>query len=254
MGDEAREGTGQGAAARRDAGRWPGRRRAARRQDSDGGSFWRELPFILVAALLLSLLIKTFVVQAFFIPSSSMERTLLVGDRVFVSKLSTRFGEIERGDVVVFHDPDAWLPPRLVPEGTGGLAETVRGGLEYVGLVPAVTGDDLIKRVIGTEGDRVRCEDSTVVVNGVPLDEPYVHPGDAACEDDTFDVTVPEGHLWVMGDHRAVSEDSRAHQGGELGGFVPEDEVIGRAFVVVWPIGRFSGIGRPDTFDAVPAP
>lgn len=240
---------GERAAAGSPGGRAPagGHRRAAK------GSFLRELPVILVVALVLSLLIKTFLVQAFYIPSRSMEDTLLVGDRVFVNKLATRFGDVERGDVVVFSDPADWLadPPRATG---GGLAGTLRRGLEFVGLAPSTTGDDLIKRVIGVGGDRISCcdEQGRLSVNGVVLDEPYVFPGDRPSDID-FQVTVPDEALWVMGDHRSLSEDSRAHLGRPGGGFVPLDNVIGRAFVVVWPLDRMDRLTRPDSFDEVSA-
>jgi signal peptidase I len=214
------------------------------------GSFLRELPVILVAALVLSLLIKSFLVQAFFIPSGSMEQTLAVGDRVFVNKLVTRFGDVERGDVVVFRDPADWLDDPPAPaEGTGQVREALRDGLEFVGLAPSSSGDDLIKRVIGVGGDRVACCDAEgrVTVNGVPLEEDYLFPGNDPSET-TFDVEVPEGHLWVMGDHREQSLDSRAHIGEPGGGMLPEEDVVGRAFVVVWPFDRFKGLSRPDTF------
>lgn len=213
-------------------------------------SLLRETAVIAVVALLLSLIIKTFLFQAFFIPSASMEPTLhgcagCAGDRVMVSKLTTRFGEIQRGDVVVFHDPGGWLDEPVVSSGLRG---RVTKGLAFVGLAAAGSGDDLIKRVIGVGGDTVEGRDGVVSVNGVPLDEPYVFPGDSPSSTD-FSVTVPEGRLWVMGDHRDDSADSRAHRDLPTQGFVAEDDVVGRAVVVVWPIGRAGTLSRPDTFD-----
>ena len=219
------------------------------RRSEKRGSFLRELPVILVAALVLSLLIKSFLVQAFFIPSGSMQDTLAIGDRVFVNKLAARVGSIERGDIVVFRDPSDWLSPTESP-GSGGLRDAVRGGLEFVGLAPSSKGDDLIKRVVGVGGDTVACCDAggNVTVNGRPLEEtPYLFPGNEPSAS-TFSVTVPIGSLWVMGDHRAESLDSRAHIGEPGGGFLPVDNVIGRAFVVVWPFDRFGGLERPSTF------
>jgi signal peptidase I len=213
-------------------------------------SFWRELPIILGLALLLSLLIKTFLVQAFYIPSGSMEDTLLVGDRVFVNKLTTRIGEIHRGDIVVFKDPGGWLDEPEPVEGVGRVRKAIRDGLVFIGLAPSDTGDDLIKRVIGVGGDHVACcdADGRVTVNDVALDEPYIFPGDRPSEEE-FDVTVPQGSIWVMGDHRSLSVDSRAHQDDERGGMVPDGNVLGRAFAVIWPVDQWTRLKRPDTFD-----
>jgi signal peptidase I len=213
-------------------------------------SFLRELPGIVITALVISVLIKTFLVQAFYIPSGSMENTLLVNDRVLVNKLADKPDEIHRGDVVVFRDPGGWLNGPEVQE-RGGLLGAVRDALVFVGLAPAAGEEDLIKRVIGVGGDEVACCDSEgrVTVNGVPLDEEdYLFPKDEPSFD-TFKVTVPEGELWVMGDHRSVSEDSRAHRQQPGEGYVPVEDVIGRAFTIVWPLDRASLLRRPDTFD-----
>lgn len=215
-----------------------------------GGSFWRELPVLVLVAFVLALLIKAFLVQAFYIPSGSMESTLLVNDRVLVNKLADKPDEIRRGDVVVFRDPGGWLNGPSQPDASGSLLGLIRDGLVFVGLAPAAGEEDLIKRVIGVGGDRVACCDANgrVTVNGRSLDEPYVFGNDQPSTE-PFSATVPKGDLWVMGDHRSVSEDSRAHQGQPGGGFVPVRDVIGRAFTIVWPLDRARLLRRPPTFD-----
>lgn len=213
-------------------------------------SFLRELPGIVITALVISVLIKTFLVQAFYIPSGSMENTLLVNDRVLVNKLADKPDEIHRGDVVVFRDPGGWLNGPDTSNDSGSLVGFIRNALVFVGLAPAAGEEDLIKRVIGVGGDRVACCDSQgrVTVNGSPLVEPYVYGSDQPSTEE-FSVTVPKDELWVMGDHRSVSEDSRAHQQQPGKGFVPVHDVIGRAFTVVWPLDRASLLHRPATFD-----
>jgi signal peptidase I len=212
----------------------------------------RELPGIVITALVISVLIKTFLVQAFYIPSGSMENTLLVNDRVLVNKLADKPDEIHRGDVIVFRDPGGWLsgPGESTDNGSGPIG-LIRDGLVFVGLAPAAGEEDLIKRVIGVGGDKVACCDDQgrVTVNGVALDERYVFPGDDPSSETFGPITVPKDHLWVMGDHRAVSEDSRAHREQPGKGFVPVDDVIGRAFTIVWPLDRTKLLRAPATFD-----
>lgn len=212
-------------------------------------SFGAELALLLVISLALTLLIRTFLVQPFFIPSGSMENTLHVGDRVLVSKISYRVGEISRGDIVVFDGTDSFTtPPSAATPGSipARVARWVGGSL---GLTPA--GErDFIKRVVGLPGDRVACCDDTgrLTVNGIALDEQaYLFPGDAPSAV-PFDVIVPDGRLWLMGDHRGSSQDSRSLLGQPGGGMVPQSRVLGRAFFVVWPLRDLRALERPETF------
>nr|WP_234320133.1 signal peptidase I [Streptomyces sp. SBT349] len=204
---------------------------------------------------MLALLIKTFLVQAFSIPSNSMQDTLQEGDRVLVDKLTPWFGsEPERGEVVVFHDPGGWLGEST--SESGGLGGAVQSALSFIGLMPSAEEQDLIKRVIAVGGDTVECQEGgQVVVNGTSLDESeYLFPGNTPCGDRPFGpITVPEGRLWVMGDHRQDSLDSRYHQNLEGGGTVSEDDVVGRAIVIAWPLNRWSTLPVPDSYGSVGA-
>jgi len=213
------------------------------------GSFWRELPILLIIALGLALLIKTFLMQAFYIPSGSMEDTLHVGDRVLVNKLAYKFTDVQRGDIIVFNGVDSWTGEVQVAEETNPVMRAVRSIAGAFGFATP-SEKDYIKRVIGLPGDRVQCcdKEGRITVNGIPLDEPYLYPGDKPSMTD-FDVTVPEGRLWVMGDHRSASSDSRSHIGDPGGGAIPIDSVIGRAFVIIWPFTDAGLMTRPDTFD-----
>jgi len=212
------------------------------------GSFWRELPVLIVVALGLALLIKSFVIQAFFIPSESMENTLLKDDRVLVNKLVYWVRDIERGDVVVFSGVDSWDPEVQVEQPSNPVSGAFHWLGTAFGLIPGEK--DYIKRVIGVPGDKVKCCDpkGRVTVNGTPLTEKdYIYPGDKP-SNSPFEVTVPKGRLWVMGDHRTVSLDSRAHQGDPGGGTIPAEKVVGRAFVIVWPFNRATTLSIPETF------
>ncbi|NHA66975.1 signal peptidase I [Phycicoccus sp. CMS6Z-2] len=209
-------------------------------------------------AMVLSFVVKTWLLQAFYIPSGSMENTLLVGDRVVVSKLTPGPIDLERGDVVVFEDPGDWLGGLGTVDDRTGVAKVTHDALVFVGLLPSESEDHLIKRVIGMPGDHVVCCDAQkrLTVNGAPLNEPYIHPGDVPSTM-TFDITVPANRVWVMGDHRSDSEDSRFHDpdGTGRGGSVPIDKVTGRAVAVVWPFSRFGWLSDyPATFSGVPAP
>jgi signal peptidase I len=198
---------------------------------------------------LISLLIKTFLLQAFVIPSESMEDTLLVHDRVLVNKLADKSDEIHRGDVVVFRDPGGWLPANV--GDNGGVRAVIHRAMVFVGVAPSASARDLVKRVIGVGGDTVACCDrqKRITVNGVPLDEPYLYSGDRATPSQVvFNVRVPQGRLWVMGDHRSESADSRFHLGDPGGGFVPISDVVGRAFARVWPLGRAGWLRQPVAF------
>jgi signal peptidase I len=205
---------------------------------------WQEVLVLLVMALGLAIVIKTFFVQAFYIPSGSMNDTLLQNDRILVEKVSYWFGDVQRGDIVVFDDPGGWLTPQESTHPSNPISRA----LEFVGLYPA--GGHLVKRVIGVGGDHVACcTGGLVTVNGIPLHEgSYLGPGDQPSQEH-FSVNVPPGHLWVMGDNRNNSADSRAHLGSPGGGFVPESDVVGKVFVVVWPFNHAQWLSRPDTFD-----
>jgi len=211
------------------------------------GSFLRELPILVVIALALALVIKTYAFQAYFIPSGSMQNTLAIGDKVLVNKIVYHLRSIHRGDVVVFNGQGSWNPgpPPSTPNPFDRLYHAVIG---LFGAAPGQT--DYIKRVIGTPGDHVACCDALgrVTVNGVPLNEKsYLYPGNAPSAMH-FSITVPPGRLWVMGDHRAVSDDSRDHEGFPGGGTIPENEVVGRAFWIVWPPSRWRVLPIPATF------
>ncbi|KJK37786.1 signal peptidase [Streptomyces variegatus] len=214
-------------------------------------SFWKELPILIGIALVLALLIKTFLVQAFSIPSDSMQNTLQQGDRVLVDKLTPWFGsEPERGEVVVFHDPDNWLAGEPTTD-----PNALQTFLSWIGLMPSAEEKDLIKRVVGVGGDTIECKNTgPLTVNGKALNEQdYVYAGNTPCSVDDqggqFKVKIPQGYIWVMGDHRQNSRDSRYNQADKNHGMVPVKDVVGRAVVVAWPINRWDTLPVPDTFD-----
>jgi signal peptidase I len=205
---------------------------------------WVEFVVLLAVAIGVALVVKTFFMQMFFVPSTSMTPLFVENDRILVQKVSYWTGDVERGDVIVFDDPNGeWLGGEDVD------LNPVQKALAAVGLYP--TGGHLVKRVIGVGGDHVVCCDrkGRIRVNGVPLDETdYIREGTNP-SDMEFDVVVPEGHVWVMGDNRTNSEDSRFHQDLEGGGAVPLDDVVGKVAAIVWPADRITRVQKPDTFD-----
>jgi signal peptidase I len=208
--------------------------------------FWRELLVIVVVAAVLTLVVKAFVAQVYKIPTGSMENTLQINDRVLVNKLVYHFRGVARGDIVVFSGQDSWGPD-APPPSNNGFVRIWDDVLSDIGLQSSQTY--YIKRVIGLPGDKVACcTNGKVTVNGVPLTETsYLYPGDTP----SFPfktVTVPPGHLWVMGDHRGDSDDSRYHTGDPGGGAIPENEVVGRAFLIIWPPSQFRDLPIPSTF------
>jgi signal peptidase I len=238
-----------GSGTRQDA---PEDEQDAKDEKSGGGkrrrSFWRELPVLIVVALVLALLIKSFVVQAFYIPSGSMQNTLEIGDRVLINKIVYHTRPIARGDIVVFDGTGSWD----IGTSTGSSNIFSKAVDELEGLVGISQDPDIyIKRVIGLPGDHVVCCNTAgqITVNGVPLSESsYLYPGNAPSTQ-KFNITVPPGRLWVMGDHRAISYDSRGHMGDPGGGTIPESGVLGRAFVIIWPPSQWGFLNIPATFE-----
>lgn len=217
----------------------------------------REVLIVGTIALLLSFLVKTFLIQAFYIPSESMESTLVKNDRVIVSKLTPAISDLQRGDVVVFADPDHWLAPEPAKD-RGPVLNAISRGLTFVGLLPDTAEGHLIKRVIGLPGDHIVCCDAAgrLTVNGQAIVEPYVK-ADQKPSEITFDITVPQDRVWVMGDNRGHSSDSRLHDESGTGsdGSVPIDAVVGRAVVLVWPVDRWAWLSNyGQVFETVPAP
>ncbi|HET7328000.1 MAG TPA: signal peptidase I [Nocardioidaceae bacterium] len=209
--------------------------------------FVTESVVLVLIAVVTAALVRAFVLQAFYVPSGSMQPTIKKGERILVTKL----GDVERGDVVVFEDPASWLPPSERPDERDGV---VRSALEFVGVLPPSDRSYLVKRLVGVSGDHVVCCDAEgrVTVNGEPIEEPYLYPGNEPSVRE-FDVVVPEDAIWVMGDHRANSGDSRAHLRDGTA-FVPVSNIVGRAFAAVWPLSEMHWLGSAETFEEVPPP
>ncbi|MET0885875.1 MAG: signal peptidase I [Mycetocola sp.] len=218
--------------------------------------FLRDILIIFVVALLVSFLVKTFLVRSFYIPSASMEQTLQIDDRILVNELVPDLVTLERGDVVVFRDPGGWLGPTPEPDAPP-LTVAADWVLSLIGLSASDSDDHLIKRLIGLPGDHVVCCNALgqMSVNDVPLSEPYVtlQPGTTDVSKVAFDVVVPNNSLWVMGDNRYNSRDSRYNREQPGNGFVPVDNVVGRAFVISWPVAHWGWLDNyPEVFGSVP--
>jgi signal peptidase I len=233
-------------------------RRRSKPKARGAKAFLRDVAVILVAAIVISFLIKTFLIRSFYIPSESMEPTLLRNDRIIVNQLVPDLMPVEHGDVVVFRDPGGWLTPQPEPEGNS-VVDGIDFVLSLIGLTAPDSNDHLIKRVIGLPGDRVVCcnELGQMTINGVPIEEPYIAPaGAAGAQDVPFDVVVPDDSLWVMGDNRGNSRDSRFNQDGPTDGFVPYDNLVGRAIIISWPVSRWAWLDNHQNVfrDVEPAP
>lgn len=238
--------TEQGTTAPRHSSAPP--RSANKAHDDKQLPIWQEMFLLLGIALVLAIVIKALFMQAFYIPSGSMNDTLVLNDRILVQKLSYwGGGDPQRGDIVVFSDPGDWLDASETRTATN----LVTKGLELFGLYP--TGGHLVKRVIGVGGDEVKCCDpqGRMTVNGVPLNEKsYLAAGEKPSLI-PFDVKVRDGYIWVQGDNRSNSADSRLHRDDHNGGMIPVDDVVGKVFMVVWPWDHAKLIDRPATFDTV---
>jgi signal peptidase I len=208
------------------------------------GSLLRELPILVILALLVSLLIKSFLVQFFYIPSGSMENTLQIRDRVAVNRVPFIGNDVSRGDVIVFRDPAGWLPEASSVSGNR-VTNAIREGLVIVGVIPNPAKQYLVKRVIGVAGDNVVAKDQVLTINGKPTNEPYIFSGNSPSDTD-FNITVPEGKVWVMGDHRGASGDSRVHQDDVNNGMVPVEKITGRVIATIWPLSQLGFISSQD--------
>lgn len=208
----------------------------------------REGGTVILYALVIAFLVKTFLLRGFYIPSGSMEQTLQVNDRVFINVAGSYFSEPKRGDVIVFKDSQGWIP------STQKTSSPLKDGLSFVGILPDTSSNFLVKRVIGTPGDVVESDgNGKIKVNGVEITEPYLYPGNPPSEV-PFKVTVPAGKYFVMGDHRSNSADSRYHISDGTA-FISKDDVQGNVFVVAWPLNHFGLLqDQSSVFSSIPAP
>lgn len=230
------------------------RRARARRKAGNPFLLWlKEIATVVAIAIVLSFLIKTFLFRAFYIPSESMVNTLDINDRIFINLLVPEPIALERGDVVVFKDSQGWL--EATPKQPPGPFKWVQDGLVFVGLLPDDNEQHLVKRVIGLPGDRVACCDAQgrISINGTSLDETYINPAEIPTPQ-AFDIVVPDGKIWVMGDNRNHSADSRKHQEAN-GGFINLEDVEGKATVIAWPLNRWQVLdNHSEVFRSVPEP
>ena len=217
-------------------------------------SFLIDFVVIVGTALVLSVVIKAFLIRSFFIPSGSMLETLQINDRIIVNVTAPELTPISRGDIVVFRDPGGWLGsiPETPKEPIQELSDFILGTF---GITAPDSAEHLVKRVIGLPGDKVVCCDPEgfVTVNGVPITEPYI--GSNSPSELEFSVEVPADHFWVMGDNRRNSTDSRYHQDLPTKGFIPMSVVVGNAFIISWPFDNWTWLDNyPETFRDVPNP
>jgi signal peptidase I len=249
------EGLSLGGSMRPRKNKLSGKQKRRRKSTNVFVAFFIDLVVVIGAALVLSLLIKTFLIRSFFIPTGSMLETLQIDDRIIVNQLTPALYPIERGDVVVFKDPGGWLGPDIT-EPTDPLVVSVDWFLSAFGITAPDSKQHLVKRVIGTSGDKIICcdADGKITINGVPITEPYISSEQTPSAVE-FDVEVPSGSLWVMGDNRGNSEDSRYHGDLPSKGFVSTDWVVGRAIVISWPFENWTWLDNyPDVFKNIPKP
>ena len=215
------------------------------------GSSLRELPILIISALVLSIIVKTFFIQFFYIPSGSMENTLQVNDRVGVNKFGALFSDIKRGEIVVFRDPANWLSPNY--DDSSGIRKVIKDSLVFVGVIPYNSKKYLINRFIGVGGYQFSLcvKYGKIEVNGVSINEPYIYEGDKP-SDSEFEVEVPQGFIWVMGDHRGASADSRFHTDDPNKGMVALDKVTGRATFIIWPFSNLAILEKGEDLSKIP--